>query len=208
VNIDCVLLAAGSSHRMGKPKMLYPIGGCTLFEHVLGSHVASSLRCICAVVPGWLSEFRPVIARCSNERVDFLEMPGPAEMSRSLKAGWSHVTGKHSPDAVMISLADKALVGPGLIDSVLGAYEASGCEICVPTFEGRHGHPVVLSAALGEQVMAIEGDCGARDIIESAKDAVYEYMVHSDDILLDIDTVQDLEEIVSRLGHARSTMGR
>ena len=81
-----MLLAAGSSVRMGKPKLLLEIEGATLFEHVLGVHLESSIRNICAVVPGWLEGFGPVVERNRGERVDFVSLPGECEMSRSLKA--------------------------------------------------------------------------------------------------------------------------
>ena len=198
MKVDCLLLAGGSSKRMGEPKMLLEMEGETLFEYVLKNHLRSSARRICAVVPGWIEGFGPVIERHAHERVDFVSMPGECEMSASLKAGWKRVA-EREPDAVMISLADKALVTPGLIDAVIGGYMEAGMSIGVPVFKGARGHPVILSAELGDEVYGLTGDRGARDIVEEHEDDVAEVPVDTDGILVDIDTRDDFRELERRL---------
>lgn len=199
MNIDCVLLAGGSSKRMGEPKMLLSLDGTTLFEYVIDRHLGSSLRRVCAVVPGWLAEFNDLIERSGSERLAFVRLPRECGMSESLKTGWNHVIKTWRPDAVMISLADKPLVTPGIIDSVIGGFEHSRCRICVPVFDGRPGHPVILRADLDGEVRRLEGDRGARSLIEANRDDVCEWPVDSNAILVDVDTHDDLEELKTRL---------
>jgi len=199
VNIDCLLLAGGASKRMGEPKMLLGLGSGTLFEHVLESYLGSSVRHITAVVPGWLEGFEPVRERYGSNRVDFVALPGECEMSRSLKAGWKHAVERWRPDAMMIALADKPLVTPGVIDSVIGGYGASGSKICVPVFGGVWGHPVILSAELESDIDGLDGDRGARDIIEAHRDDVTEVAVDTDAILVDVDTLEDFDALRRRL---------
>jgi molybdenum cofactor cytidylyltransferase len=199
MNIDCLLLAGGSSQRMGEPKMLLPLNGGSLFEHVLAQHLGSCLRQICAVIPGWVDGFGPYVERWASDRLEFVSLNLECVMSDSLKTGWRHLTERWRPDAVMISLADKPLVTSDIIDSVIDAYTRSGRKICVPVFGGDWGHPVVMSAALESEVYDLRGDCGARSIIEAQRDRVCEVIVHSDAVLVDVDTHGDFEELKERL---------
>lgn len=199
MNIDCLLLAGGSSQRMGEPKMLIPLDGGNLFDHVLAEHLRSSLRRVCAVIPGWLDGFGPCVERWAGGRVEFVILERECDMSDSLKAGWSHIAHKRRPDGVMISLADKPLVTSDIIDSMIEAYVRSGCQICVPVFGNDWGHPVIVSTDLEREVYELRGDCGARSIIEARQESVCEVPVHSDAILVDVDTHEDLEELKKRL---------
>ena len=99
----------------------------------------------------------------------------------------------------MISLADKPLVTSDIIDSMIEAYVRSGCQICVPVFGNDWGHPVIVSTDLEREVYELRGDCGARSIIEAHRESVCEVPVHSDAILVDVDTHEDFEELKKRL---------
>ncbi len=199
MDIDCLLLAGGCSKRMGEPKMLLRLGSGTLFEHVLGNHLASSVRRICAVVPGWLEGFDGVIQRNGCDRVDFVSLAGECEMSKSLKAGWKRAAEMWRPDAILISLADKPLVTSEVIDSVIAGYVASGRRIGVPVYGGERGHPVILSADMESEVYGLQGDRGARDLIDKQGNDVAEVPVDTDGILIDVDTHGDFNEIKRRL---------
>jgi len=199
VNIDCLLLAGGASKRMGEPKMLLGLGSGTLFEHVLSNYLASSVRHITAVVPGWLEGFESLRERCGSDRVDFVALARECEMSRSLKAGWKHAVETWRPDALMVALADKPLVAPGVIDSVIGGYVASGSKICVPVHGGAWGHPVILDIEFGSEIDDLGGDCGAKDIMEAHRDDVAEVAVDTDAILIDVDTLEDFDALRRRL---------
>jgi molybdenum cofactor cytidylyltransferase len=199
MEIDCLLLAGGSSARMGKPKLLLDLGGRTLFEHVLGVHRASSARRICAVVPGWIEGFGEIAAARASRRVSFAVLAGECEMSESLKTGWRRLMDTGMPDGVMISLADKPLVTTDVIDRVIERFKDSECDICLPVFRGERGHPVILRGTLHEDVMNLEGDRGARAVVDGHTGCVEEVAVDSDCILVDVDTPGDLEKVRRRL---------
>jgi molybdenum cofactor cytidylyltransferase len=200
VDIDCLLLAAGSSSRVGEPKLLLTIGGRTLLEVALENHLLSGVKRICAVVPGWIEGFEAMARKHRSERVDFLSLPEEGEMSASLRAGWKHIAGLWGPEAVMVSLADMPLVTAEIIDTLMGRFAGAGCAIGVPVYAGTKGHPVILSAELGDEVENLTGDRGARSIVEAREDRVLEVPVHSDAVLIDVDTAADLDEVKRRLG--------
>ena len=209
--IGCILLAAGASSRMGEPKLLKTVrgmtggmtggmaGGKTIFEVTLGRHLESSLLRVVAVVPGWIAGFGPVMERCSSDRVSFVVMDEPCQMSESLKAGWEHLSAQGRPDGIMISLADQPLVSAGTIDKLIRSFADSGEPICVPVFEGRRGRPVVIAPGLGDEVLALEGDEGARSLLARHRGEIAEVSVSSDEVHLDFDRPGDLEKLAARL---------
>ena len=195
-----MLLAAGASVRMGQPKLMLPLGEKTIFEVVLASHLASSLRGVCAVVPGWLTGFRVAAQKHAGERLGLVELDEPGPLSRSIKAGWQWVERTWRPDGVMISLADKPLMTTRTIEQVIECYARGTHEICVPVYAGQWGHPVVVSLRLGSEIMALEGDRGAMEVLKADPSRVREVEVESDGIIFDIDTAEDVEELRTRLG--------
>lgn len=179
--------------------------GGTVFEMALANHLASRVRSVCAVIPGWIPGFdeaaeKQLKRRRAAARLALVKMDKPAAMSASLKAGWAWVAANLGPDAVMISLADKPLVDAATIDLVIDAYQASDREICVPVYRGTRGHPVIIGSSLGEEVMALEGDRGAERVLAARRDRVTEVRVASDAILFDVDSGGDVETLRARLG--------
>jgi molybdenum cofactor cytidylyltransferase len=199
-SVEAILLAAGASERMGRNKLLMPIDCRTIFEISLDHHLGSSLSGVCAVVPGWIDAFKEVIGRAARPRVTFLEIERPCEMSESLKAGWVWLMKHTASRGIMVSLADKPLVGPRTIDLLIEAYLASDKAFCVPTHRGRRGHPVIIGRELDGDVMRLEGDRGARDLLAATPGGVLEVEVEGDEVLIDLDRVEDFELVRSRLG--------
>lgn len=198
--IDCVLLGAGASTRMGEPKLLVSLGEKTVFETALANHLASSIRLVCAVVAGWLPGFAPIVRKNRDERVRFLGMMEPCPMSQSLKSGWSWVESNWKPDAVMISLGDKPLVTSETIDLLIGSYISGGRGILVPTYHGTWGHPVIVSSSLGEEIMHLDGDRGALEVLTAHRDLICEVPVDSDEVVFDVDSSEDIVLLKKRLG--------
>jgi molybdenum cofactor cytidylyltransferase len=194
-----VLLAAGASERMGRHKLLMAVDGKTVFETTLHNHMESSLGGVCAVLPGWIEGFKEIAARAAHPRVVFIETGGPCEMSESLKSGWSWARENTDSRGIMISLADQPLVSPGTIDLLVKAYLASDKAFCVPVYHGRRGHPVIIGREFDGEVMKLTGDRGAREILAAWPDLVLEIGVGSDEVLVDIDRIEDIHVIRSRL---------
>jgi len=202
--VGAVLLAAGSSRRMGRPKLLIGIGPekRSVLEISLENHIAGSLDWIFVVVAGWLDELVARAEAYRSDRVRLVVMEAPCGMSDSLKAGWRRVQDEVGPDAVMISLADMPLVSCSNIDHMLEAYDAGTQPICVATCGGEWGHPVVIDSSLDDEIMALTGDRGAREILGRHRDSVLEVDMASPGVTCDVDRLDDIVELESRLmGH-------
>ncbi|MFH1313023.1 MAG: nucleotidyltransferase family protein [Candidatus Eisenbacteria bacterium] len=198
-DVACVLLGAGMSSRMGKPKLLMCVRGKTVFEIALANHMESSVSSVCAVIAGWIAGFEEIAAEYAGDRVEFVAIAAPCPMSDSLKAGWRRLQDGVRPGAVMISLADKPLVGPGTIDTLIGAYLKSDRPICVPVNTGIWGHPVIISSELDREIMELQGDQGARELLARHRDEVEQVAINSDEVLVDVDSIDDWDILKSRL---------
>jgi molybdenum cofactor cytidylyltransferase len=200
-SVGCVLLGAGHSNRMGRPKLLIRVRGRTIFEISLGNHLASSLARVCVVIAGWLGELEAMAAAYSGPRVKFIALKEPGEMSYSLKTGWKWLQDDCAPDAIMVSLADQPLVKPHTIDLLIASYRTGGKPICVPTYQGKWGHPVVIDSRLTEEIMGLTGDQGARPILSDRPGDILEVCVNTDEVILDLDREEDLKTVLSRVEH-------
>jgi len=198
-DVACVLLGAGMSSRMGKPKLLMRVGGKTVFEIALANHVESSVTSICAVIAGWIPGFGEIAKGNAGDRVEFAEIAAPCPMSDSLKYGWRRLQDGENPGAVMISLADKPLVGPVTIDTLIEAYLKTDKPICVPVYEGTWGHPVIISSRLDSEIMELKGDHGAKELLERHREEVGEVDIDSDEVIVDVDNIDDWDILRSRL---------
>ena len=85
------------------------------------------------------------------------------------------------------------LITPVLINHLLRRFCSSGKDICVPMHKGRRGNPVVLGRRFYDDIMKIDGDTGARDIIRDNSDAVETVEIDHERYFMDVDTHQDYE---------------
>ncbi|HUP97803.1 MAG TPA: NTP transferase domain-containing protein, partial [Usitatibacter sp.] len=110
-------------------------------------------------------------------------------MGASLAAG---VESAARADGWIVALGDMPSVSPETIRAIRSALEA-GAAIAAPhDASGRRGHPVGFSKALGPELLAIDGDVGARAILERHRDAMVRITTGDPGIFVDIDTPQDL----------------
>ena len=99
---------------------------------------------------------------------------------------------KALPDEIegaVICLGDMPWVGAAVIDSLIERFHGRG--ICLPTHRGRRGNPVLWARRYFAEIQAIEGDRGARGLIEQYEDAICEVEWHDDSVLRDIDEPKD-----------------
>src|SRR5262249_23923357 len=90
-------------------------------------------------------------------------------------------------------LADMPQVDAGLLNRLIAAFDPDrGALIVMPTVEGRRGNPVLWSCRFFPDLMAIEGDVGARHFIGRYSEAVVEVPLEGKAALVDVDTPETL----------------
>jgi molybdenum cofactor cytidylyltransferase len=116
--------------------------------------------------------------------------------SSSVKAGVKSVMGY--ADAVMVLPGDIALITPKPINMVIEEYETSGSPLVVASHEGRLGHPILFDRSLFSEIMEInEETMGLKAVVNRHRDSLKKVEVSSNEVLIDVDSEEDLKKIVS-----------
>jgi molybdenum cofactor cytidylyltransferase len=192
-----LVLAAGRSSRMGGPnKLLEKIGGRPLVRIVVEAALASKARPV-IVVTGHQRE--RVEAALAGLPVQFVHNPSFADgLGTSLKAGIAAVPAE--ADGTIVCLGDMPQVDAALIDRLIAAFDPDkGALAVVPTIAGKRGNPVVWSRRFFPDLMAVEGDVGARHLIGRYAEAVTEVPLAGTAALTDIDTPEALRAVKAEL---------
>ncbi len=190
-NIAAVILAAGRSTRMGGPnKLLAELGGKALVRIVTEQALASKTTGVIVVTGHQADEVRKALR---GLEVTFAHNPDFAEgLASSVKTGIAAVSA--NADGAVICLGDMPLIDAHLIDRLIEAYAPDrGNLIAVPVSDGRRGNPVLWSRRFFHELMTLDGDIGARHLVNRHSEAVAEVPVEGHGAFLDIDTPQALE---------------
>ncbi|GMV40433.1 MAG: hypothetical protein AMXMBFR64_21490 [Myxococcales bacterium] len=174
--MKAILLAAGSGRRMGCDKLWVDIGGEPLIVRAVRPYVAAGLQVVVVVRPG---------VRLAMGGVRTVECEDHAEgMGASLRAGVEAVT---ETEAFVIGLGDLPWLRTETVVGAVEAWRRVG-GVVVPTFDGRHGHPVVVAGTLRGRLLAARGDSGGRHLRAGA------HLWQTDDpgVVTDVDTPEDL----------------
>lgn len=192
--IAAVVLAAGTSSRFGAPKVLAPLSGVPLVRHVVERLRRTVIDAIVVVagdaaveIGGALHGTRAVLARNTNPR---------AGLSESLRVGLQAVPA--DAEAILIALGDQPLIDPAVVNQLVVAWRAGRGTIIVPEYRGERGNPVLFDASLRADLMQIEGDQGARSLLDARSAGVFRLLT-DEAVPRDVDTTDDLRAIASGL---------
>ena len=184
-----IVLAAGTSSRMGRNKLVEILRGKALVRHAVDAALASRLDPVLVVTGHEAEKMRAALAGAT---VTIVANPHYAKgLSTSLKAGIEAVP--EDCEGAMILLGDMPGITPTLIDRLIASFEpAAGRAACVAMAGRRHGHPVLWARSFFPQLTALKGDKGARDLLEAQTSRLVEIAAGNDTPLIDIDTPEAL----------------
>jgi molybdenum cofactor cytidylyltransferase len=185
--IWALILAAGESKRMGRPKMLLPFGGSTILETVIAAALRSSVDRTMVVVGAERERIGRVLENYPVEPV-FNPDYGRGMLS-SVQAGFEALPPEAR--AALVMLGDQPAVTESIIDTLIRAFTRTGSALVVPVFSGRRGHPLLIGARFREEVRGLPPAIGLRQLVRDHPEAVLEVPVQEDGILQDIDDPGD-----------------
>jgi molybdenum cofactor cytidylyltransferase len=197
---SAVILAAGSSTRMGAPKQLLRLDGRPLLQHVLDNVHASNVGEIIVVLGASAEVIRGQIDP-HNVRVVLNENYREG-IGTSLKAGLSALNCEAA--AALIILADQPFVRPQTLNQLIAEHDRSQAQIVIPLYRGFRGNPVLLDRTVFPEVMSLGGDIGCRAIFGDHLEGIVKVPVDDVGILLDIDRKGDFEALHSIGNRAES----
>ena len=190
--LPAVILAAGESSRMGRPKALLPVAGGEPFvariARVLGEGGAGPLLVVTrAELAVALQSAVPGAAIVVN--------PDPARGQLSSLQCALAALGQ-DPAAVIVTLADVPLVSPETVRSLIGAWRTSRAPLVWPSHRGRHGHPVVFAPPLLEALRTADPAPGARPVVRRFAPSAVTVEVADAAVLLDVDTPGEYDRLI------------
>ena len=195
--VAAIILAAGKSERMGRPKALLDYAGTTFLAHlieVLKSSKAGLLR----VVLGHGAE--EILARVKIPAEELvLNRDCELGMLSSIRAGLNSLAGL-AVEAALVCPVDHPQIGPELVDSLIDSFRASGRGIVIPVAGGRRGHPVLFAARLFEDLLNAPLAEGARHVVRTHPEEVFEVRTDETGVLTDVDTPEDYRRLKKQEG--------
>lgn len=199
-----LLLAAGTSTRMGTPKQLLRVGSQSLLGRALEQALQSDLDLVALVLGFRAQEIMEKLAGVlKHPKLRIVENKNYGEgISTSIIAGLSAV--EEHFDHVMIILADMPHVTSGLINLLLRRYIESRLPLGAILTENRRSHPVVIGSRFYEAVHLLRGDTGGRELFVKYADQVCLVEPEENYEDVDIDTLEDYLDFKKSLGEKPS----
>lgn len=189
--VSAILLAAGESKRMGKPKQLMPFGRSTILEQTIDNLLNSEVSEV-IVVLGYRAE--EMIKTVAIKPVKVVINPAYHQgMSTSIVTGLNLVD--DGAQAVMLALADQPLVDSKTMNRLIDEFFNHDKGIAIPVYQGRRGHPIIFSIKYKGELLKLKGDIGGRQIIKQHPDDVLEVAVGCESINIDINTQSDYSHL-------------
>ena len=195
--IAAVVLAAGESSRMGRPKALLPIDGVRFIEKIVSSFQSTKVGKILVVLGHNVEEMRqkiadlPVLIVVNNEYKK-------GQMS-SLVAAIRDIQSRQFSaelDGILVHLVDHPYVNPILVDVMIDRFYESKKLIVVPRYHGRRGHPVIFSRSLFSELLNAALDQGAKTVVHAHQKDTLEIDTEDEGVTIDIDTPEEYRQFV------------
>ena len=185
--IGGVILAAGEARRFGSQKLLAPLNGRPLVQHVIDATNASCLEDIALVVG---ADADDLVAHLEMGRTRVVRNPDPARgLASSLQAGLRTLDARLH--AALVLLGDVPGVTTALIDELVALGRESRAAAVVSVWRGRRSPPVVLHKRVWPDAFALQGDIGMREVLGNREDVIELAVTNAMGSLEDIDTVED-----------------
>ena len=198
VMISAILLAAGESKRMGRPKQLLEWRGKTLLQHSLESLCNSAADEIILVLGHEADRIRRTLSALPIKIV--INPDYRQGMASSLRHGLLAMD--RSSEAFLVLLADQPGIGPEIINRLISAFRQADPRggIVRPVYRGRPGHPVLIGTQYLQEALQLRGDVGARRIPMNHPGDILEIAVDQDAVLKDLDTPEEYQKYTKRAG--------
>lgn len=186
--ISAIVLAAGLSRRMGRPKLALPWGGTTVLGQVVSVLERTGLDEI-VVVTGGTHALVEELLKAKPVRLCFNPQYENGEMIGSLQTGLGCLDARSL--AALVVLGDQPQIQPHVVAAVLQAYRRTASGLVVPSYCNRRGHPWLVRRRLWKQILEIRGPETLREFLTRNERQIEYVPVETDTILRDLDTPAD-----------------
>jgi molybdenum cofactor cytidylyltransferase len=198
--IPAVVLAAGTSSRMGRTKALLPLGssGETFLGRIIRVLREGGTDAIVVVIGGDAAAVRASLPR-DDAHLSSVENPRYEEgQLSSLLVGLAAVERRHdNVEAVMVTLVDLPLISAATVRAVREAFRANpGAPLVRPRRGERHGHPVIFNRTIFGELRRSDPAQGAKPVVHAHAAEEVNVDVDDEGAFIDIDTPEDYERFI------------
>jgi len=195
--IIAVILSAGESSRMGRPKALLPIDGVRFIEKIVTALKSTRVNEIIAVLGHNAEEMRQKVSDLPVKIVlnpDYKQgqLSSLIAAIRNIESGENH----SRVDAILVHLVDHPYINADLVNLMIDRFYETKKLIVVPRHQGRRGHPVIFSRALFPELLAAPIDQGAKTVVHAHRDQTLEIDTDDAGVTVDIDTPEEYQKHV------------
>jgi CTP:molybdopterin cytidylyltransferase MocA len=195
--IYAVIPAAGTSSRMGRPKLALPLGGKSVLQRAVAAFRDAGIEHVVVVIGPHVSELAS-LARCAGAHVCLLAEP-TAHMRDTIVHGLAWLEEQfhpHPDDAWLLLPGDHPLVEAGIVRQLVDAHaRLPQWPIVVPTCSGKRGHPLLIAWNRVAAIRELPADQGLNHYLRTQEGQILEVPVASAGILADMDMPADYERL-------------
>jgi len=190
ISVGAVILAAGQSRRMGRPKLTLPWGETTVIEHVVATIIDAGVSPIVVVTGGAHEQIESILAKYPVILVRNYEYKN-VEMLESLQIGIRALPDEIS--ACLVVLGDQPQIESVVVKEVICEFAATVADIIVPSYQMKRGHPWLISRKYWDELLAYRSPQSLRDFLQYHAQAIHYLIIDDQSILLDLDTPEEYD---------------
>jgi molybdenum cofactor cytidylyltransferase len=198
--IPAIILAAGKSTRMGRPKANLPLGeGETFLSRIVATFRAADVDDVLIVIGHDRTAILDALARtAASARI--VENPHYERGQLSSMIAGFNAIDRPGVVASLITLVDVPLVSAATVRAVIDRYRQTRAPVVRPVRGGEHGHPVLLDRSLFDAIRRADPALGAKSVVRAHVSPAGDVAVEDDGAFLDIDTPDEYERALGRRG--------
>ena len=191
--ISAILLAAGESKRMGKPKLLLPFDNDTILGSTIDNLLNSNVSEVIVVLGANVQKTKKALA---HRPVKIATNPHYQQgMSTSLICGLMQVN--QQSQRIMVALSDQPLIDTKTYNILIRESFNSKFGIVVPTYRSRRGNPIIFNVSYKDELLQLKGDIGGRELLSHHTDDILEVVVDCEGIHINLNTKDDYQSILN-----------
>ena len=195
--IVAVILSAGESSRMGRPKALLPIDGQTFIERIVAALKQTTVGKIIVILG---HNARELEAKISHLPVKILINTDYKQgQLSSLQLAVRDLQADADCDGMLVHLVDHPYLAPALVQEMIRRFYETEKRIIVPKFHGKRGHPVIFSNALFGELLSAPMAEGAKAVVNAHRAETLEIDTQEEGIAVDIDTPELYQQHMRRV---------
>ena len=195
--IAAIVPAAGESRRMGRPKLLLPIGGQTVIRRVVTALMEGGVEHVVVVTPPRGAAGSADLGFESFGEWIQIHVPQfqPADMRASFELGLTDLESIGVRlSTILLTPADCPGLTAGLVSVVIARALIDPTLLVIPTFQGRRGHPIALPWELATAVRQLPAGVGVNALVARASERIIELPVEDRGAIDDMDTPEDYQQ--------------